>query len=126
MNMWIYARVISVFVILAVLSGHEPVIHLALALEGFVALSVSMAVLVVVNRFSRLTSADWQRVAKARIREARWIKAEHVSTAVLGGSVVILLIVKGYYPVAAMSLLSLIMLAWFYRKMEAALRTQVG
>lgn len=126
MNMWIYARVISVFVILAVFYGHEPVIHLALVLEGVVALGVSMAALVAYKSFARLTSADWQRVAKARIRDARWIKAEHVSTAVLGGSVVILLIVKGYYPVAAMSLLSLIMLAWFYRKMEAALRKQVG
>lgn len=126
MYFWIIARIVSVFVILAVLSGHKSLTQLALYVEGSVALSISIAVLVAEKSLARLTTSDWQRVAKARLRQARWIQAEHLSTAVLGGAVVALLAFKGYYSIAALSLLSLGLLAWFYRKMEAALRKHVG
>ena len=122
MYVWLIARAISVFVIAAVLAGHEDLIRVALFMEGLSATVVSMAVILVGKRLDSLSMADWKRVAQARAQHIHWIQVEHLSTAVLGIAVVILLAVKGYYPLAALSLLSLGLLAWLYYRMDEPLK----
>ena len=91
MFFWIIARAISVFVIAALMSGHENLTRVALFLESLSASTFSMAVIVVAKRLDYLTGANWKRVAQAKNQHRHWVQAEHLSTAVLGGSVVILL-----------------------------------